>query len=104
MNPGDMQEELKNNIDSSLMWLLGPMSIKRYIDRILLKRQNGQPISFTDIFGHLVGETLLKDVSLIYSTPKNLNYLQGLITPTNEKQYTQHKRHFKKVKELSEDS
>lgn len=61
MKPGDMQEELKNNIDSSLMWLLTPMSIKRYIDRILLKRQNGQPISFTDIFGHLVGETLLKD-------------------------------------------
>ena len=75
MKPGDMQEELKNNIDSSLMWLLTPMSIKRYIDRILLKRQNGQPISFTDIFGHLVGETLLKDVSLIYSTPKNLFFL-----------------------------
>ncbi|XP_071163311.1 cytosolic phospholipase A2-like isoform X2 [Mytilus edulis] len=61
MNPGAMQEELKNNIDSSLLWLLTPLSIKRYIDRILVKRQNGQPVSFTDIFGHLVGETLVKD-------------------------------------------
>lgn len=63
MNPGDMQEELKNNIDSSFLWLLNPLSCKRYIDRMMQKRQNGQPISFTDIFGHLVGETLLKDVS-----------------------------------------
>ncbi|XP_062572187.1 cytosolic phospholipase A2-like [Saccostrea cucullata] len=61
MHPGDMQEELMNNIDSSLIWLLSPQSIYRYVDRILEKRRNGQPISFTDIFGHLVGETLLKD-------------------------------------------
>ena len=63
MHPGDMQEELMNNIDSSLIWLLSPQSIYRYVDRILVKRRNGQPVSFTDIFGHLVGETLLKDVS-----------------------------------------
>lgn len=63
MHPGDMQEELMNNIDSSLIWLLSPQSIYRYVDRILEKRRNGQPVSFTDIFGHLVGETLLKDVS-----------------------------------------
>nr|XP_022287822.1 cytosolic phospholipase A2-like isoform X3 [Crassostrea virginica] len=61
MHPGDMQEELMNNIDSSLIWLLSPQSIYRYVDRILVKRRNGQPVSFTDIFGHLVGETLLKD-------------------------------------------
>lgn len=65
MRPEDMQEELMNNIDSSLIWLLSPQSVYRYIDRILEKRRNGQPVSFTDIFGHLVGETLLKDVSLI---------------------------------------
>lgn len=61
MHPGDMQDELMNNIDSSLIWLLSPQSIYRYVDRILEKRRNGQPVSFTDIFGHLVGETLLKD-------------------------------------------
>lgn len=61
MKPGDMQDELMNNIDSSLVWLLTPQSIYRYLDRILKKRELGQPISFTDIFGHLVGETLVKD-------------------------------------------
>ena len=66
MKPGNMQEELKNNIDSSLVWLLSPQSIYRYLDRILQKRKNGQPISFTDIFGHLVGETLMKDVRGIF--------------------------------------
>lgn len=69
MNPGEMQDELKNSIKSSFLWLLNPLSCKRYIDRMMQKRQNGQPISFTDIFGHLVGETLLKDVS-----PKKLAF------------------------------
>ncbi|KAK3584072.1 hypothetical protein CHS0354_014971 [Potamilus streckersoni] len=60
MNPGDIQEEVKNNVDSSLLWLLTPQSIYRYMDRIMLKRSRGQPVSFTDFFGHMVGETLLK--------------------------------------------
>ncbi|KAL3846622.1 hypothetical protein ACJMK2_017597 [Sinanodonta woodiana] len=60
MNPGDMQEEIKSNIDSSVLWLLTPQSIYRYIDRIMQKRKGGQPVSFTDFFGHMVGETLLK--------------------------------------------
>ncbi|XP_052783407.1 cytosolic phospholipase A2-like isoform X2 [Mya arenaria] len=59
MAPGDMQDELKNNIDSSLLWLLKPQSVYRYMDMIMKKRQNGQPVSFTDFFGHMVGETLL---------------------------------------------
>jgi len=35
----------------------------RYMDRIMRKRKEGQPVSFTDFFGHMVGETLLGDVS-----------------------------------------
>lgn len=60
MAPGAMQDELKNNIDSSLLWLLSPQGVYRYMDRIMKKRQLGQPVSFTDFFGHMVGETLLK--------------------------------------------
>ncbi|XP_045200375.1 cytosolic phospholipase A2-like isoform X2 [Mercenaria mercenaria] len=60
MAPGAMQDELKNNIDSSLLWLLSPQGVYRYMDRIMKKRQMGQPVSFTDFFGHMVGETLLK--------------------------------------------
>ncbi|XP_060607580.1 cytosolic phospholipase A2-like isoform X2 [Ruditapes philippinarum] len=60
MAPGAMQDELKNNIDSSLLWLLSPQGVYRYLDKIMKKRQMGQPVSFTDFFGHMVGETLLK--------------------------------------------
>ncbi|XP_071097196.1 cytosolic phospholipase A2-like [Haliotis cracherodii] len=58
--PNQMKEELKENIQSSPFWLLNPQSMYRYIRRIMEKRQHGQPVSFTDFFGHLVGETLLK--------------------------------------------
>lgn len=60
IKPEEVQEELKYNIDSSLLWLLKPQSIYRYLDRILHKKQMGQPVSFTDFFGHMVGETILK--------------------------------------------
>ncbi|KAH3870520.1 cytosolic phospholipase A2-like isoform X2 [Dreissena polymorpha] len=59
MAPGDMQHELKNNIDSSPLWLLKPQTVYRFMDNIMKKRRNGQPVSFTDIFGHMIGETLL---------------------------------------------
>ena len=62
MLPGEMQSELMTNIQNSLLQLLGPGSISRYIHSVLEKRRQGQPVSFTDIFGHLVGETLLKGV------------------------------------------
>ena len=34
-----------------------------HVNIILDKRSRGQPVSFTDFFGYLVGETILKDVS-----------------------------------------
>ncbi|XP_067669562.1 cytosolic phospholipase A2-like isoform X1 [Haliotis asinina] len=60
MDLGEVQEDLKNNIDRSIMWLLQPQSVYRYLQTILKKRREGQPVSFTDFFGHMVGETLLK--------------------------------------------
>ncbi|XP_029633996.1 cytosolic phospholipase A2-like isoform X2 [Octopus sinensis] len=56
----NLHEELRKNIEPSLLWLLKPNSMYRYIDRIMLKKRTGQPVSFTDFFGLLVGETLLK--------------------------------------------
>lgn len=61
MAPGEMQEELKNNIRSTPLWRLN--GAFRYIDCIRRKKCSGQPVSFTDFFGHMVGETLLKGVS-----------------------------------------
>ena len=65
MNPGEMQSELMNNVDKSLTRLLSPSSFFRYLNSVLTKRRQGQPVSFTDFFGHLVGETLLKGVSAV---------------------------------------
>ena len=48
------------------MWLLlTPSWLYDHMSIILRKRSRGQPVSFTDFFGYLVGETILKDVSLL---------------------------------------
>ncbi|KAK6194956.1 hypothetical protein SNE40_000480 [Patella caerulea] len=60
VDPDVIIQELMKNVDSSILWLLKPKSVYRYLDRILQKRREGQPVSFTDFFGHMVGETLLK--------------------------------------------
>ncbi|XP_013774109.1 cytosolic phospholipase A2-like [Limulus polyphemus] len=59
--PGHIQEELKRNIGQSPFRLLGPRRFFPYVNSILTKYRNGQPVSFTDFFGHLLGDTLLKD-------------------------------------------
>ncbi|XP_035221148.1 cytosolic phospholipase A2-like isoform X3 [Stegodyphus dumicola] len=58
--PGELLDELKANIRHSPFWLLGPRCMYRYISSIKEKHRNGQPVSFTDFFGHLLGDTLLK--------------------------------------------
>ena len=64
MGPERIKTELKNNIDSTPFWLLNPMGVYRYLDIIITKYKMGQPVSLTDLFGHMIGETLLKGVSL----------------------------------------
>lgn len=64
ISPEDMLNELKKNVHHSPFWLLSPRSMYRYISSIKEKHRNGQPVSFTDFFGHLLGDTLLKDVSI----------------------------------------
>ncbi|KAG8200420.1 hypothetical protein JTE90_000503 [Oedothorax gibbosus] len=66
-SPGDLLEDLKSNVRHSPFWLLSPRSMYRYISNIKEKHKKGQPVSFTDFFGHLLGDTLLKgrsDVNL----------------------------------------
>lgn len=46
------------------MWLLlTPSWLYNHVNILLDKKSRGQPVSFTDFFGYLVGETILKDVS-----------------------------------------
>ncbi|XP_045199096.2 cytosolic phospholipase A2-like isoform X2 [Mercenaria mercenaria] len=59
-SPRELRKELRDSIDSSPFWKLNPSSMWRYLSRIQAKRSQGQPVSFTDFFGHLVGETLLQ--------------------------------------------
>lgn len=59
--PGELREELGRNIEHSPFWLLKPQSLYTYVSRIVQKRRQGQPVSFTDFFGCLVGDTILKN-------------------------------------------
>ncbi|GAB6032190.1 Cytosolic phospholipase A2 zeta, variant 2 [Chamberlinius hualienensis] len=58
-SPGELQEELKSSIDQSPFWLLNPQSLFKYTTNILKKKRTGQPVSFTDFFGLMLGDTLL---------------------------------------------
>lgn len=58
-SPGELQDELKFSIDRSPFWLLNPHSLYRYGTSIIQKKNTGQPVSFTDFFGHMLGDTLL---------------------------------------------
>ncbi|KAH3799288.1 hypothetical protein DPMN_152894 [Dreissena polymorpha] len=61
-SPKELRQELRDSIESTWVWkLLDPTSLLRYLSRVRQKRREGQPVSFTDLFGHLVGETLLKN-------------------------------------------
>ncbi|KAL3846625.1 hypothetical protein ACJMK2_017599 [Sinanodonta woodiana] len=59
MHPRDMQDELKKNISSTPLWQRTPQTIYRYLDRILLKRRSGQPVSLADFWGYMIGDMLL---------------------------------------------
>jgi len=65
VHPHQIRQELKENVKDNWMWLLlTPSWLYTHMSIILRKKSRGQPVSFTDFFGHLVGETILKDVSL----------------------------------------
>ncbi|KAF7700259.1 hypothetical protein HF521_003217 [Silurus meridionalis] len=57
--PRDINQELMKSVSSSPLKLLMPQHIKRYIKALWKKKASGQPVTFTDIFGMLIGETLI---------------------------------------------
>ena len=65
MHPRKIRQDLRENVKDNWMWLLlTPSWMYNHMSIILRKKARGQPVSFTDFFGYLVGETILKDVSL----------------------------------------
>ncbi|XP_066028623.1 cytosolic phospholipase A2-like [Pocillopora verrucosa] len=61
-HPSKIRQDLRKNVTDNWMWLLlTPSWMYSHMNIILDKRSRGQPVSFTDFFGYLVGETILKD-------------------------------------------
>nr|XP_028588347.1 cytosolic phospholipase A2 [Podarcis muralis] len=59
--PKEINEELKNCVSHNPLKLLTPQKVKRYIEALWKKKRSGQPVTFTDIFGMLIGETLIQN-------------------------------------------
>ncbi|TNN32229.1 Cytosolic phospholipase A2 [Liparis tanakae] len=55
----DINAELMKRVNSNPLKLLLPQHITNYIQALWTKKASGQPVTFTDIFGMLIGETLL---------------------------------------------
>uniref|UniRef100_A0A8C9VXH8 Phospholipase A2 n=1 Tax=Scleropages formosus TaxID=113540 RepID=A0A8C9VXH8_SCLFO len=57
--PQEINQKLMKSVGSSPLRLLLPQHIKHYIHSLWSKKAAGQPVTFTDIFGMLIGETLI---------------------------------------------
>uniref|UniRef100_A0A3Q0S230 Phospholipase A2 n=1 Tax=Amphilophus citrinellus TaxID=61819 RepID=A0A3Q0S230_AMPCI len=57
--PKDINRELMKRVSSNPLRLLMPQHITNYIQALWTKKASGQPVTFTDIFGMLIGETLI---------------------------------------------
>uniref|UniRef100_UPI00358E2DC2 cytosolic phospholipase A2 isoform X1 n=2 Tax=Myxine glutinosa TaxID=7769 RepID=UPI00358E2DC2 len=55
----EINEEVKVSASHSRFYLLRPSNLTRYVQALWSKRSSGQPVTFTDIFGLLIGETLI---------------------------------------------
>lgn len=62
VHPRVVRDALRENIDDNWMWLMvTPSWMYKHLKIIMDKKRRGQPVSFTDFFGYLVGDTILKD-------------------------------------------
>ncbi|KAM9130200.1 cytosolic phospholipase A2 isoform 1-T4 [Pangshura tecta] len=59
--PKEINEELMNCVSHNPLLLLTPQKVKRYVEALWNKKRSGQPVTFTDIFGMLIGETLIQN-------------------------------------------
>lgn len=57
--PKEINRELMNRVSSNPLRLLLPQHITNYIQALWAKKATGQPVTFTDVFGMLIGETLI---------------------------------------------
>lgn len=75
--PGEINKELMSRVSNNPLKLLLPQNINRYVKALWKKKSAGQPVTFTDIFGMLIGETLIPGViyavyTVVYSKQRLL--------------------------------
>ena len=59
-----IKPEIRKCVEKYWQVHLSPPWSSKYLRKIITKGMNGQPVSFTDFYGYLVGQQLLKGVSL----------------------------------------
>ena len=59
LNTKQVNQEIKSRIENNKLKLLAPEKLRGYIKCLWEKHKRGQPVSFTDIFGCMIGEVLL---------------------------------------------
>lgn len=64
--PEQINRELMNRVSSNPLKLLLPKHITNYVHALWSKKSAGQPVTFTDIFGMLIGETLIPSVGVLH--------------------------------------
>lgn len=72
--PKEVNQELMSRINSNPLRLLLPKHISNYIQALWSKKATGQPVTFTDIFGMLIGETLMPSVRGLRQWPCHFAY------------------------------
>merc|ERR1719259_99366 len=55
----DLMRQMKAAVTEGWKWKL--TNSPSYVSQMLRKYSNGQPVSFTDFFGHILGDVLLKE-------------------------------------------
>ncbi|MEE6524340.1 hypothetical protein FKM82_023733, partial [Ascaphus truei] len=59
--PKEINQELMHNVSYNPLLLLTPQKVKRYVEALWKKKSSGQPVTFTDVFAMLIGETLIQN-------------------------------------------
>ncbi|XP_059475560.1 cytosolic phospholipase A2-like [Neocloeon triangulifer] len=58
--PSSFKEELREVVNQRWLWILTKGAVG-YLWQLREKAKSGQPVSLTDLFGHIIGDTILKD-------------------------------------------
>ncbi|XP_069937682.1 cytosolic phospholipase A2 [Cherax quadricarinatus] len=72
-----IQKELRDSVTMDWKWKL--LNAPKYVASMVAKYKQGQPVSFTDFFGHLLGDVLLKGQKHKKLTESQRILVQGVV-------------------------